>query len=78
MPLTPDDIKCLTRNGVIAIPREGRTPERWRVNGALKLWKRSPERFRLPVKHGLYAYAYIDEYNLDSVWNANGAYVEVR
>jgi hypothetical protein len=26
----------------------------WRVSGQVKTWKRSPERFRFPVKHGLY------------------------
>lgn len=39
--------------------------ERWRVNGQVKLWKRSPERFRLPVKFGLYAYSAVDELNGD-------------
>lgn len=76
MPLTPADIRTLSRNGVIAIPRAGRTPERWRVNGALQTWKRDPARFRLPVKHGLYAYAEISSENLDSIWNAHGAYIE--
>jgi hypothetical protein len=27
---------------------------RFRVNGACKRWKRSPEKFKLPIKHGLY------------------------
>jgi hypothetical protein len=34
------------------------TKKRWRVNGAIKLWKRNPDRFSLPIKHGLYAYDY--------------------
>lgn len=25
------------------------TPVRWRVNGKVKTWKRSPERFRVPI-----------------------------
>ena len=32
------------------------TCQRWRRNGKTQLWKRSPERFRVPVKHGLYRY----------------------
>ena len=39
--------------------------ERWRRNGANKLWKRSPERFRIPIKFGLYDYAYITEDNIN-------------
>ena len=38
---------------------------RWRVNGALKLWKRDPARFRLPIKYGLRSCWYIDEFNAD-------------
>lgn len=30
------------------------TPMRWRVTGARQLWKRSPTRFRMPIKHGMY------------------------
>jgi hypothetical protein len=41
------------------------TPRRWKVNGAVKLWKRSPGRIQIPLKHGLYAFGYLDEYNLD-------------
>lgn len=37
----------------------------WRRNGQTKTWKRSPERFRIPVKYGMYAYGYIDETDLD-------------
>lgn len=34
-----------------------------RVNGALKTWKRNPERFRIPVKYGLYDYGEITNEN---------------
>jgi len=37
------------------------TPMRVRANGACKIWKTRPEDFRLPVKHGLYSYGYIDQ-----------------
>lgn len=39
------------------------TGRRWRVNGKVKLWKRSPERFQIPVKHGLYSFNYVNEHN---------------
>ncbi len=32
---------------------------RWKVNGKVKLWKRSPKRIQIPVKHGLHDYGYI-------------------
>ena len=37
------------------------SPQRWRVNGKVKTWKRSPERFEVPIKHGLCSYDYLDE-----------------
>ena len=44
-------------------PRGGITTsiEAWRRNGATKAWKRSPERYQVPVKYGLYRYGYITE-----------------
>lgn len=38
-------------------------PINWRANGKCKTWKRSPERFQLPIKHGLYSYGYITNDN---------------
>lgn len=39
------------------------TPQRWRVNGAVKIWKRksNAHRFSVPLKYGLYVYDYLDE-----------------
>lgn len=31
-------------------------PVRWKVNGQVKTWKRSPDRVEVPLKHGLYTY----------------------
>ena len=42
-------------------------PARWRVNGKVKIWKRSPGRVRVPLKHGLYSYRYLTERNLDTL-----------
>lgn len=36
----------------------------WRRNGKTQTWKRNLDRFRIPVKFGLYAYDAIDESNL--------------
>jgi hypothetical protein len=45
------------------IRNKDKTPLRARVNGKCKLWKRSPERFEVPIKHGLYNSGYITETN---------------
>lgn len=39
----------------------------WRRNGETQTWKRSPERFRVPVKFGLYRYDAITEDIADRV-----------
>jgi hypothetical protein len=46
-------------------PRGGKTTtvEIWRANGTVKTWKTRPNDFRIPVKHGLCAYGYIDQDN---------------
>jgi len=43
------------------------SPQRWRVNGQPKTWKRSPDRVQVPIKHGLYDYDYLTESDLDLV-----------
>lgn len=37
--------------------------ERWRSNGACKVWKTRPEEFRLPIKFGIRNYGYLTEMN---------------
>lgn len=44
-----------------------RTPQRWRVNGQIKLWKRRPDRFQVPLKHGMYSHGYLNEENCKSL-----------
>lgn len=36
---------------------------RWKVNGIVKTWKSDPTRIRVPLKHGLYAYGALLEYD---------------
>ncbi len=43
------------------------TCQRWRVSGMVKTWKRSPERVKVPIKHGLYANDYLTEDYLNDV-----------
>lgn len=75
--ITLDDLKTLNRSDVICIPRPGKLPEKWRVNGAVQTWKRDSSRVRVPVKHGLYAYDALTEDTL-GILNAKQAYIEGR
>ena len=43
------------------------TPQRWRVNGQVKRWKRDTNRIRVPLKHGLYQYDYLENDGLELV-----------
>jgi len=43
------------------------TPQRWRVNGMVKTWKRDTGRIKIPLKYGLYRYDYLTEDELDLV-----------
>jgi hypothetical protein len=40
-----------------------KTPVRCKRNGKTKYWKTRPNEFKIPVKHGLYDYFYIDQNN---------------
>lgn len=44
--------------------RQGGKVYKVRRNGNTQRWKRQPERFRVPVKHGLYTYGDIDNYSM--------------
>lgn len=39
------------------------TQVRARINGEIKLWVRHPERFQIPIKHGLYESGYLHDRN---------------
>jgi len=41
------------------------TPQRWRVNGRVKTWKRDSSKVEVPVKHGLKSFDYVTEKNLE-------------
>lgn len=40
------------------------TPQRWRVSGKPKTWKRNKQKVRVPVKHGLYTHDALTENSL--------------
>jgi hypothetical protein len=69
-PLTLEEAKNLQFGQVLFHTKQrnaDKTPQRWRVNGKPKTWKRSPERVSVPVKSGLYSYDHITERDLELV-----------
>jgi hypothetical protein len=62
--LTLDDAKLLKTGDILyqtdETNRDG-TPRRWKVNGAVVRWTKDPSRIRVPLKHGLRTYDYLDE-----------------
>ncbi len=53
-------------------PKSRPTIERWRRNGATKVWKTRPGEFSIPVKYGLRSYAYITHNNASEFHLASG------
>ena len=41
--------------------------KRWRVNGKVKTWKRTASKVKVPIKHGMYAFGYLTENDLEIV-----------
>jgi hypothetical protein len=39
------------------------SPQRWKVNGKVQVWKNEPYRFKIPVKYGLYGFGYVTDKN---------------
>lgn len=54
---------CTVSYGATGKARPTLAQRRWRRNGATRTWKRDPERFEVPIKHGMYQYATIDAHN---------------
>ena len=71
LPITVDQARSL-RHGVtlhhMMLKNADGTPLRARVNGKVKLWKREPERFEIPLKHGLRDCGYMREDDV-SFWS---------
>jgi len=43
------------------------TPQRWKVNGKVRLWMRDPDRIEIPVKNALRNYGTVYRSELDMV-----------
>lgn len=71
MPITLDQAKALRRGDILHTnldhPAKGQHCPRWKVNGQVQTWKRSPDRVSVPLKHGLYLYDHLTEAYLNNV-----------
>lgn len=47
----------------VLIKNRDNSPARAKRNGKTKVWVTRPNEFKIPVKHGLYDYFYIDQNN---------------
>lgn len=69
-PITLEEAKQLklgtTLYHVAFVNKDG-SPQRWRVNGKPKIWKRNPDKVQVPIKHGLRDFGYLTEKYLDCV-----------
>lgn len=63
--LTKEQIQSARGFERVTLKNKDKSPLRCRRNGATKYWKRNPERFRIPVKYGLYTCFYITELNVN-------------
>ena len=60
--ITLDQAKELQQGTVLYHARNRNadgTPQRWKVNGKVKVWKRQPDKVEVPLKHGLRNYGYL-------------------
>jgi len=64
MSITLEEAKQL-KTGQILYHRSLRnadgSPQRWKVNGMVKTWKRNPNRIQIPLKRGLHEFSYLTE-----------------
>lgn len=66
-PLTRSEALKLRHGQIVYTPgyyNADGTTQRWKVKGAVKTWVKSPGRFKVPIKHGMRDYWYIDETNV--------------
>jgi hypothetical protein len=64
--LTLEEKKAMPYSHVFILCQNSRSPHynkflEVKVNGVSKVWKRNPEKVRIPFKYGLYQFGYITE-----------------
>lgn len=66
MPITIEQAKQLKYGTEIHYKlknADGKTCMRFRVNGKIQLWKKQPNKYSVPIKHGLWKYGYLTQLN---------------
>ena len=68
-PITLEEAKQLklgtTLYHVAFVNKDG-SPQRWRVNGIPKIWKKNPSKVLVPIKNGLRNFSYLSEHVLNN------------
>ena len=57
--MTVAEVKSLQRGQILYHVRHKNadgSPQSWRVNGRVRMWKRDSQRVEVPLKHGLYSH----------------------
>jgi len=62
--MTVTEAQALRYGGHIWFVATDGTARLCKVNGAVKRWKRQPERFRVPVKYGMYECSHFENADL--------------
>ena len=72
MPITLEQAKQLKHGDILycnTMTNADGSPQRWRVNGQVKTWKRDLYRIQIPLKYGLYNYSYLCNGKIANVIN---------
>lgn len=56
-PMSSSEVKALTSGDTVKFLANDGTLRNIKVNGAVRTWKRDPNRVEVPVKYGMYEYA---------------------
>lgn len=76
--MTLKEAKLLTYGDRLHFSSDGHHCDNWRVNGKVELWKRSPERIRIPLAYGLYGHGYLTEFNVRAFHKESDCKKEVK
>lgn len=65
--ITLEQAKKLTHGTVLYHKSEKNadgSPQKWKVDGDVLIWKKEPKRVSVPLKHGMYIFSHLTERNL--------------
>ena len=64
--VTRENCEKLNNFEHVFLKNADKTRLRAKRNGKTRLWKRNPERFVIPIKHGLYDFGYINQFDCEN------------